>query len=230
MWMRKRVENKKPVGQFLVSMGPALFPPHTSSVRPVLAHTVPRSTQLTPSTPRTPPALPTPSSSSPPLTAPTLSIPSVPSSPQLHTTPVSLYWTLSCCLSYLLSFPFLSHYLSVLISKRFNLCSISLIPPIVLFNVSFNPSDFFLSFHWNMADMQHFRFTPKWFKYLCIYIFSCSDSFLLKIITRYWIQFLVLCSRALLVIYFTYFFLSLFIYLFIHTCSVMSHSLEHHGL
>ena len=66
---------------------------------------------------------------------------------------------------------------------------------------------FFLGFNWSIVDMQYFRFIPKWFKYICIYIFSCSDSFLLKIITRYWIQFLVLCSRALLVIYFTYLFI-----------------------
>ena len=81
---------------------------------------------------------------------------------------------------------------------------------------------FLLSFNWNIVDMQYFRFTPKWFKYMCIYMFSCSDSFLLKIITRYWIQFLVLCNRALLVTYFTYVFIYLFIYLFIYSY-VLSH-------
>lgn len=99
-------------------------------------------------------------------------ISSIPSSPQLHTTPVSLYWTLSCCLSYLLSFPFLSHYLSVLISKRFNLCSISLILPIVLFNVSFNPSDFFFKFSLKYGWYAAFQVYTKMIQiYMHIYFF-----------------------------------------------------------
>ena len=55
-------------------------------------------------------------------------------------------------------------------------------------------------FNWSIADLKCFRCTAKWFIY--IYTHTYFRFFPLQVITRYWVQFLVLYSRPLLLIYF----------------------------
>ena len=60
----------------------------------------------------------------------------------------------------------------------------------------------FLFFYWSLIDLQShviFRCTAKWISYTCTYIHSFLDSFP---ITEYWVEFPVLYSRSLFVIYF----------------------------
>ena len=62
-------------------------------------------------------------------------------------------------------------------------------------------------FYWSMVDLQcyvSFRYTAKWFVCVCVCIYPFSDSFPLYGITKYWVQFLVLYSRYMLVLYFIY--------------------------
>ena len=64
---------------------------------------------------------------------------------------------------------------------------------------------FVLNFVWHIINLQcciSFMCTAKWF--IQTYIHSFSDSFLIKIIIEYWVEFLVLYIRSLLVIYFIY--------------------------
>ena len=46
--------------------------------------------------------------------------------------------------------------------------------------------------------------TAKWFSYTYTYIYSFSDCFPISVITEYWVRFLVLYSRSLLIIYLLY--------------------------
>ena len=61
------------------------------------------------------------------------------------------------------------------------------------------PMSFFFLSTVDLRCCVSFRCTAQW-----IYIYSFSDSFPLEVITKYWGQFPVLCSRSLLVIYFIY--------------------------
>ena len=57
--------------------------------------------------------------------------------------------------------------------------------------------------YWSIVDLQcciSFRHTAKWFSYTYTYTYS----FPIKLITEYWVEFPVLCSRSLLVIYCIY--------------------------
>ena len=49
-----------------------------------------------------------------------------------------------------------------------------------------------------------FRFTANWISYMYTYIHSFLDSFPIQAITEYWVEFPVLYSRSLIVIYFIY--------------------------
>ena len=67
--------------------------------------------------------------------------------------------------------------------------------------------DFFFNFYWSIVDLQccvSFRCTAKWIIYTYAYIHSFLDSFPIEAITEYWVEFPVLYSRYLLVIYFIY--------------------------
>ena len=58
-----------------------------------------------------------------------------------------------------------------------------------------------------MVELQccvSFRCTAKWISYTYTYIHSFLDSFPIYAITEYWVEFPVLYSRCLLVIYFIY--------------------------
>ena len=66
---------------------------------------------------------------------------------------------------------------------------------------------YFLNFYWSIVDLQcfaSFRYTTKWISYTYTYAHSFLDSFPIKAITEYWIEFPVLYSRNLFVIYFIY--------------------------
>jgi len=49
-----------------------------------------------------------------------------------------------------------------------------------------------------------FRCAAKWFSYTYTCIYSFSNSFPIEVITEYWVEFPVIYSRTLLVIYFIY--------------------------
>ena len=62
-------------------------------------------------------------------------------------------------------------------------------------------------FYWSVVDLQccvSFRCTAKWISYTYTYIHSFLGSFPIYVITEYWVEFPVLYSRSLLVIYFIY--------------------------
>ena len=66
---------------------------------------------------------------------------------------------------------------------------------------------YYIGFILDYIDLQccvSFRCTAKWFSYTYTHIHSFSDSFPVWVITEYWVEFPVLCSRSLLIIYFTY--------------------------
>ena len=61
--------------------------------------------------------------------------------------------------------------------------------------------------YYSIVDSYHyvsFRCTAKWSSHTGIYIHSFIDSFPIEVITEYWVEFPVLCSRSLLTIYFIY--------------------------
>ena len=71
--------------------------------------------------------------------------------------------------------------------------------------ISSMDKDHFKKFYWSIADLQccvSFRYIAKWFSYT--YIHSFSDSFLIKVTTEYWVEFFVLYSESLLIIYLIY--------------------------
>ena len=71
----------------------------------------------------------------------------------------------------------------------------------------FNCLVFLKNFYWSIADFQwcvSYRCTAKWISYTYTYIHSLLDSFPIQAITEYWVEFPVLYSRSLLVIYFIY--------------------------
>ena len=57
-----------------------------------------------------------------------------------------------------------------------------------------------------------FKYTAKWISYTYTYIHSFLGFCPTQAITEYWIEFPVLCSRSLLVIYFIYSIVFVFIY------------------
>ena len=70
---------------------------------------------------------------------------------------------------------------------------------------------FFFNFYWDIVVLQCCvcsRCIAKWFSYtytdIYLYLYPFLHSFPLYINTRYWIQFSVLYSRSLLVVYSTY--------------------------
>ena len=65
---------------------------------------------------------------------------------------------------------------------------------------------FLINFHWSIVDLHcvSLRCTAKWFGYTYTYIHSFLDSFPIQVITEYWVEFPVLYSRSLIVIYFIY--------------------------
>ena len=66
-------------------------------------------------------------------------------------------------------------------------------------------TDLFKNLYWGIVDLQHcvsFKFSVKWVCYT--YIHSFLDSFPIYTMTEYWVEFPVLHSRSLLVIYFKY--------------------------
>ena len=66
--------------------------------------------------------------------------------------------------------------------------------------------EIFISY-WNIVDLQcyvSFRCAAKWFSYTYTCIYSFSNSFPIEVITEYWVEFPVIYSRTLLVIYFIY--------------------------
>ena len=63
---------------------------------------------------------------------------------------------------------------------------------------------FFVLFSWSISDLQccvSFRCITKWLSYTYTCIPSFSDSFLIQFITEYWVEFSLLYSRSLLIIY-----------------------------
>ena len=66
----------------------------------------------------------------------------------------------------------------------------------------------FSNFCWHIVNLQccvSFRCTVKWISFLYIYsLFFFKDSFPMKIITEYCVEFPVLCNRLLLAVYFIY--------------------------
>ena len=61
--------------------------------------------------------------------------------------------------------------------------------------------------YWNLVDLQccvSFKCIVKSISYTHTYIHSFLDSFPIKVISEYWVEFPVLHSRSLLVIYFMY--------------------------
>ena len=65
----------------------------------------------------------------------------------------------------------------------------------------------FFFFFWSTIDLQccvSFRCAAKWIYCTYTYIHSFLDSFHMLAITQYWVEFPVLYSRSLLVIYFIY--------------------------
>ena len=61
--------------------------------------------------------------------------------------------------------------------------------------------------YWSIVPLHccvSFRCIAKSFSYIYTYIYSFSDSFPIQVITEYWIEFLVLYSRSLLIIYYIY--------------------------
>ena len=63
----------------------------------------------------------------------------------------------------------------------------------------------FLNFYWSIFDLQccvSFRCRAKWISYK--YIHSFLDSFPIKVIIEYWVEFPVVYSRFILVTYFIY--------------------------
>ena len=66
---------------------------------------------------------------------------------------------------------------------------------------------FLIIFYWSIVDLQcciSFCYTAKWISYTYTYIHSFLDSFPIQVITEYWVEFPVLYSRSLLVVYFIY--------------------------
>jgi len=63
---------------------------------------------------------------------------------------------------------------------------------------------YFLNFYWSTIDLQcvSFKCTEKWNVYTYTYIHSFLDYFTILAITEYWVEFHVLCSRCLFVVYF----------------------------
>ena len=62
-------------------------------------------------------------------------------------------------------------------------------------------------FHWSTVDLQccvSFWHTAKWYTHMCIYIYSVSHTFPLRLIIRYWIYVPVLYKRTLLSVCFVY--------------------------
>ena len=62
---------------------------------------------------------------------------------------------------------------------------------------------FFKTFYWSIIDLHscvNFKCTTKWI----IYIHSFSESLFIWFTTEYWVEFISLYSRSLLVIYFIY--------------------------
>ena len=66
---------------------------------------------------------------------------------------------------------------------------------------------FLINFYWSIIDLQccvSFCCIAKWVGYTYTYIPSFLDSIPVEVTTEYWVEFPVLYSRSLLVIYFTY--------------------------
>ena len=64
---------------------------------------------------------------------------------------------------------------------------------------SFSLFFYFSKFYWPTDDLHccdNFCCTTKWFSYTYTHIHSLSDSFPIKIITEYWVEFPVLYSRS----------------------------------
>ena len=66
---------------------------------------------------------------------------------------------------------------------------------------------YLINFYWSTIDVQccvSFCCTAKWISYTYTYTHSFLDSIPIQVITEYWVDFPVLYSRFLLVIYFVY--------------------------
>ena len=109
----------------------------------------------------------------------------------------SVYW--------LDSFPVKSNIASVMIFFLFYiLFLIAAIACILTFIACSIFIYFYFIFDYSWFTKLRFRYTAKWFSYADTYIHSFSNYFPIFVIVVYWVEFLVLYSRSLLIIYFKY--------------------------